>query len=122
VLIVSASSLPAPSQIVLATPSNWLLHGVISIADVDAALTRMAARVDRQNRHDLDYQPMMGHQQVSPAFPAARAPIVYALSAPNRYVEPVLHRFQLLAKSRPSNLAEVEPCQPPHGPPFPSRW
>ena len=82
--------------------SNWLLHGVISIADIDAALTRMATRVDRQNRHDPAYRCMLGEQHASLAFTAARALIVQGISAPNGYTEPVLHTFRLLAKSQPS--------------------
>src|SRR3546814_2744380 len=32
--------------------ANWLLHGVASPADVDAAFARMAAKVDAQNAGD----------------------------------------------------------------------
>ena len=37
---------------------NWVRHGVVSRADVRAALARMAAVVDAQNAGDARYAPM----------------------------------------------------------------
>ena len=80
--------------------ANWLLHGVCSAADVDAALARMAAKVDAQNAGDPLYQPMAGHADTSLAFQAARALIFDGVQQPSGYTEPLLHKFRALAKVR----------------------
>ena len=80
--------------------ANWLLHGVCSAADVDAALSRMAAKVDAQNAGDPLYQPMAGREADSLAFQAARALVFEGVSQPNGYTEPLLHRFRAAVKSK----------------------
>lgn len=40
--------------------ANWLGYGIVSDDDVEAALLRMAARVDTQNAADPAYCPMPG--------------------------------------------------------------
>jgi len=80
--------------------ANWLLHGVCTAADVDAALARMAAKVDAQNTADPLYQPMAGHAATSLAFQAARALIFDGVTQPSGYTEPLLHKFRALAKAR----------------------
>lgn len=74
--------------------ANWLLHGVCSAEEVDAALRRMAAKVDGQNEGDPLYRPMAGHEAESLAFQAARALVFEGVVQPNGYTEPLLHRFR----------------------------
>ena len=79
--------------------ANWLLHGVARAEDVDAALRRMAVKVDAQNAGDPLYQPMAGNEDTSLAFQAARALVFEGLTQPNGYTEPLLHRFRAEAKA-----------------------
>jgi malate synthase len=80
--------------------ANWLLHGVCSAAEVDAALVRMAAKVDAQNAGDPLYRPMRGREAESLAFQAARALVFDGVAQPNGYTEPLLHRFRALVKAQ----------------------
>jgi malate synthase len=79
--------------------ANWLLHDVASEADVEAALWRMAAKVDAQNAGDPLYRPMAGREAESLAFAAAHALIFEGVVQPNGYTEPLLHRFRARAKA-----------------------
>jgi malate synthase len=79
--------------------ANWLLHGIATPAQVDAALTRMAAKVDAQNEGDPAYRPMAGNEAGSIAFRAARALVFEGLDQPNGYTEPLLHRFRAERKA-----------------------
>ncbi|BAI96994.1 malate synthase G [Sphingobium sp. TA15] len=78
--------------------ANWLLHGVCTAEQVDAAFTRMAAKVDAQNAGDPLYRPMSGHPE-SLAWQAARALVFEGVSQPNGYTEPLLHKYRALAKA-----------------------
>ena len=78
--------------------ANWMLHGVCSGAEADAALRRMAAKVDAQNEGDPIYQPMAGREDESLAFQAARALVFDGVAQPNGYTEPLLHSFRRRVK------------------------
>ncbi|WP_414882898.1 malate synthase G [Sphingomonas sp. Leaf208] len=80
--------------------ANWLLHGIATPDEADAALRRMAAKVDAQNAGDPLYRPMAGHEDDSLAFQAARALVFDGLAQPSGYTEPLLHAFRARAKER----------------------
>ena len=79
--------------------ANWLLHGVCSKADVDAAFLEMAAKVDAQNAGDPSYRPMATNPDHSIAFQAAKALVYQGLDQPNGYTEPLLHAFRRRVKA-----------------------
>ncbi|SFP54776.1 malate synthase G [Sphingomonas rubra] len=84
--------------------ANWLMHGVCSAAEVDAALTRMAAVVDGQNAGDPEYRPLTPD---SLAFQAARALVFEGAKQPNGYTEPLLHAFRARAKAAAVRSSEA---------------
>ncbi|MEY3657901.1 MAG: malate synthase [Pseudomonadota bacterium] len=76
--------------------ANWLLHGVCTAEQVDAALVKMAAKVDAQNSDDPLYEKLTPD---SIAFKAARALIFEGVSQPSGYTEPLLHQFRQQKKA-----------------------
>ncbi len=79
--------------------ANWLLHGVCTPEEVEAAFARMAAKVDAQNADDTLYRSLVENPD-GPAFRAARALVFDGTTQPNGYTEPLLHRFRAAAKLR----------------------
>ncbi|RYD43607.1 MAG: malate synthase G [Sphingomonadales bacterium] len=76
--------------------ANWLLHGVCTASQVDAALARMAVKVDAQNAGDALYE------KLTPdgiAWQAARALIFEGVTQPSGYTEPLLHKYRQAKKA-----------------------
>jgi malate synthase len=65
--------------------ANWLLHGVVTKAQVDETFQRMAKVVDGQNAGDALYQP-------------AQDLVFLGLEQPSGYTEPLLHAWRLKVK------------------------
>jgi malate synthase len=76
--------------------ANWLLHGVCTAAQVDAALLKMASKVDAQNAGDPLYRKLTPENV---AYRAARSLVFEGVTQPSGYTEPLLHRFRLEAKA-----------------------
>ncbi|GAA1775690.1 malate synthase G [Leucobacter iarius] len=87
--------------------ANWLLHGVITEEQVDAALASTAAVVDRQNAADPAYEALLGADGATPglAFTAARRLIVEGAAQPSGYTEPLLHELRRAKKAEQAEQA-----------------
>ena len=76
--------------------ANWLLHGICNERQVDAAMLKMAAKVDAQNGGDPLYRKLTPD---SIAFQAARTLVFEGVAQPNGYTEPLLHKFRQKVKA-----------------------
>jgi malate synthase len=79
--------------------ANWLLHGVVTKAQITETFERMAAVVDQQNAGDKLYQKMAGNFTTSSAYKAATDLVFKGLVQPSGYTEPLLHAWRLKVKA-----------------------
>jgi len=79
--------------------SNWLLHGIVTEAEVREAFEEMAVVVDQQNSRDKAYRPMAAKTSSNIAFQAALKLVLEGQQTPNGYTEFILHDARRRAKS-----------------------
>jgi malate synthase len=79
--------------------ANWLLHGIVTKAQVEETFERMAKVVDGQNAGDTLYKNMAGNFTTSAAYKAATDLVFKGMEQPSGYTEPLLHAWRLKVKA-----------------------
>lgn len=77
--------------------ANWLHYGMCSTDEVEAALRRMAVKVNAQNVDDPNYRRLL--RDGSLAFEAAIALVFGGAVQLKGYTEPLLHAFRRRTKA-----------------------
>ncbi len=80
--------------------ANWLLHGIVTEAQLRQTMQRMAAVVDAQNKTDPAYKPMAKNPDSSIAFKAAMDLVLQGRVQPSGYTEPILHAARRMVKRK----------------------
>lgn len=86
--------------------ANWVLHGVVSPAQVEDSLRRMAIVVDEQGADDPSVGPMAPTYD-SEAFLAARDLLLLGIETPSGYTEWTLQTWRRRKKDRDRVLARA---------------
>ncbi len=79
--------------------ANWLEHKIVTQAQVNATMERMAAIVDEQNKADPQYKKMAPNFDQSSAYKAACDLVFKGKEQPSGYTEPLLHAWRLKVKA-----------------------
>lgn len=85
--------------------ANWRLHGVVSQAEIEAAITKATEILDEQNAGQPGYESMTDTPEKrsgllqEPVIAAVLQIIDDALSSPSAYVEPALFRYRKAVKA-----------------------
>ena len=99
--------------------ANWLRHGIVDRAQVNATFERMAKVVDQQNAGDPNFTcPWPATSDTSFAYRAACALVFEGLTQPNGYPSPCCTSTGKPSRRPSADAVERLPRRLPTGPPF----